>query len=90
MHRLISAEPSSEYNLRLVYADSVSFDVNIRPLIEKGGVFAPLADRTLFAQVRVGEGGRYIEWPGDVDLCADALWLEGQNVVQDQRSSSAG
>jgi hypothetical protein len=24
----------------------------------------------------VGEGGRYIEWPGELDFCADALWLQ--------------
>ncbi|MEX2140792.1 MAG: DUF2442 domain-containing protein [Pirellulales bacterium] len=89
MHRLISAEPSSDYILRLLYADSASFEVDIRPLIDKGGVFAPLADRALFAQVRIGEGGRYVEWPGEVDLCADALRLEGQTDVHDQRSSSA-
>lgn len=90
MHRIISVEPSSDFNLRLLYADGALFEVDIRPLIDKGGVFAPLVDRALFAQVRLGEGGRYVEWPGDVDLCADALWLEGQKDAQDQPSSAAG
>jgi len=24
----------------------------------------------------VGERGRSLEWPGDIDFCADALWFE--------------
>ena len=86
MHQLISAEPASDYNLRLLYSDGRRFEVDIRPLIEKGGVFVPLADRELFIQVRVGEGGRFIEWPGDVDLCADAHWLEAQASAMDEAS----
>jgi hypothetical protein len=89
MHTLVSVEPSSEYGLRLLYAETGLVEVDIRPLIEKGGVFAPLADRTVFAKVRLGDGGRYIEWPGEVDLCADALWLEGQKSASDHNLSSA-
>lgn len=40
------------------------------------GVFAALADPAVFAQVRVGERGRSLEWPGEIDFCADALWFE--------------
>jgi hypothetical protein len=72
-----------------VYADTGLVEVDVRPLIEKGGVFAPLADRTLFAKVRLGDDGRYVEWPGELDLCADALWLEGhKNAVDDNLSSA--
>jgi hypothetical protein len=40
------------------------------------GVFASFADPRFFAQVRVGEGGRSLEWPGELDFCADALWFK--------------
>jgi hypothetical protein len=40
------------------------------------GVFAAAAGPAVFAQVRVGEGGRSLEWPGEIDFCADALWFE--------------
>jgi Protein of unknown function (DUF2442) len=40
------------------------------------GVFAALADPAVFVQVRVGERGRSLEWPGEIDFCADALWFE--------------
>jgi len=33
---------------------------------------------TLFlsASLKIGEGGRSLEWPGELDFCADALWFE--------------
>jgi hypothetical protein len=40
------------------------------------GVFAALADPAVFAQVHVGERGRSLEWPEEIDFCADALWFE--------------
>lgn len=40
------------------------------------GVFRAFADPAFFAQVRVGENGRSLEWPGGLDFCADALWFE--------------
>jgi hypothetical protein len=44
------------------------------------GVFASLADPAVFARVRVGEHGRSLEWPGEIDFCADALWFEAHPV----------
>jgi hypothetical protein len=38
--------------------------------------FAAFADPEFFAQVRVSEDGRSLEWPGDLDFCADALWFK--------------
>ena len=40
------------------------------------GIFAAFSDPGFFAQVRVGEGGRTFEWPGELDFCADALWFD--------------
>jgi hypothetical protein len=40
------------------------------------GVFRAFCDPAFFAQVRVGDYGRSLEWPGELDLCADALWFE--------------
>jgi uncharacterized protein DUF2442 len=40
------------------------------------GVFAAIADPAVFFQVRVGERGRSLEWPGEIDFCADSLWFE--------------
>ncbi|MSO99531.1 MAG: DUF2442 domain-containing protein [Acetobacteraceae bacterium] len=40
------------------------------------GVFAALSDRKVFAQVKAGERGRSLEWPAEIDFCADALWFK--------------
>ncbi|MEA2754915.1 MAG: hypothetical protein QOJ54_1204 [Aliidongia sp.] len=39
------------------------------------GVFAAFLNPAVFARVRVGDRGRSVEWPGEIDFCADALWL---------------
>ena len=45
-------------------------------MFRQGGIFTPLADPDEFARVAIGPRGRSLRWPGDIDLCADALWLE--------------
>jgi hypothetical protein len=64
--------------LHVTYTDGVAIIADIRPMIERGGVFAPLADPAEFAKVSVGARGRYIEWPSGADLCADALRAQGE------------
>ena len=60
--------------LRLRFADGRSGTVDLGELVARGGVFDRLRDDAAFAQVRVGKGGRWLEWPGDIDLCADSLY----------------
>ena len=77
MLRVISqAVPETDFVLRLTYSDGDVVKVDFKPLIKQGGVFAALADPDLFRQVSVGERGRFIQWPGEIDFCADALWLQ--------------
>ena len=38
------------------------------------GVFVAWEDPAVFSQVKLGSHGA-IEWPGDLDLCPDALYL---------------
>ena len=35
-----------------------------------------VADPAVFARVNVGQRGRSLEWPGEIDFRADALWFE--------------
>jgi hypothetical protein len=53
------------------------------------GVFAALAEPATFARVRVGERGRSLEWPGDIDFCADALWFEAHPAEISRRDAPA-
>jgi len=68
--------------VRLTYSTGETVVVDFATITQEGGVFAPLASPAFFKQVTVGERGRYIEWPGGLDFCADALWLEGKRSVE--------
>lgn len=55
-------------------ANGLVQDVNLGPVFELGGVFAPMRDdRTIFEQVRVDQERGTIVWPGEVDMDPDVL-----------------
>lgn len=66
---------ASTFSVALTWANGETTTSSFRHLIGKG-VGIALADPVLFAKVMVGERGRSLEWPGDIDFCADALWFE--------------
>jgi len=82
-HTIYSATPHTATRLRLVYTDGSTAELDFAPLIEWGGVYAPLADPTFFAQVSIGTSGRFIAWPGGLEFCADALWRQGNGIALD-------
>lgn len=85
---VLKASANGDSLLRLVFADGEERVVDFKPVIQRGGVFTRLSDPQLFARVSVSKDGRYIEWPGEIDFCADALWLEG-SLVTSATSQSA-
>jgi hypothetical protein len=74
MFKLLQAEPLSGYRLRLRYADGVTGVVDVAHLVGKG-VFKLWNDPEAFGRVSIGTGGELC-WSDEVDLCADALYLE--------------
>ena len=64
-----------DYTVTLTWADDTITVSQFRHLVGKG-VFTSLADPAIFAQARIGPRGRSLEWPGEIDFCADALWFE--------------
>ncbi|CAM5784804.1 hypothetical protein CCAE64S_01436 [Castellaniella caeni] len=72
--RLVAVEPLADYRLRLSYADARTFDVDLGEWVRTTKSLAPLKDKRLFAQARLGFGGHGVEWIEDVlDLGADNL-----------------
>ncbi|WP_366943292.1 hypothetical protein [Nevskia sp.] len=49
----------------------------MRPYLERG-VFRLLKDEARFASARVVAGS--VEWPGEIDLSYDTLYVEGAEV----------
>jgi len=81
LRRIRQVRCGEPYRLELVFEGGETGEVDLSSLIAAGGVWARLSNRSEFGKVRVGPGGRFIEWPGELDLCADALWqqvCEGQ------------
>lgn len=74
MLKLVHVEPLAGYRLRLRYADGVTGDVDLSHLVGKG-VFQLWNDLEAFRRVSIGSAGE-VRWSDEVDLCADALYLE--------------
>jgi len=72
--RVNSVEALSGFRLRVTFADRLTGFVNLSGLVHspKAGVFAKLADPSLFAQVTLDSGA--VSWPGELDLAPDAMY----------------
>ena len=81
MKKIASAKALPEHMLQLEYVSGESIQVDFTPLIKQGGVFAALKDEDFFQQVTVDEDRRYIQWPGGLDFCADALFERAGSTV---------
>jgi len=73
MSKIVEVRPSDGYRIWLRFSDGVQGEVDLSDLVGRG-VFAAWTDPNVFTAVRVEEGGG-IEWPGEIDMCPDALYL---------------
>jgi hypothetical protein len=62
-----AATPHENLVLLITFSCGETVLVDLADLPGKGGVLASLADPGFFALVAVGEGGRFLEWPLDLD-----------------------
>lgn len=76
MKRVTRVEPRPDYKLWLKYSDGCEGVVDLHHLVGQG-VFSSWNDAAVFEAVRVSDHGAP-EWPGEVDLCPDALYLKLQ------------
>lgn len=62
------------FQLRVRFLDGLEGTVEMGEWLRssRSGVFAPLADPALFAQVFVEHGA--VSWPGELDLAPDAMY----------------
>ena len=78
------ADPQT-HTVTVMWANGVQTVNHVGHLVGKG-VFAVLADPAIFTRVRIGERGRSLEWPGELDFCADALWFEAHPADAPQQT----
>jgi hypothetical protein len=74
MLKLLQVDPLPDYKLRLRYTDGTAGEVDLSRLVGRG-VFQLWADPAAFRRVSIGSGGE-LRWSDEVDLCADALYME--------------
>jgi hypothetical protein len=73
---IVAALPDPQArSVKLIWANGETTVSHFGDLLGKG-VFAAISEPAAFSQVRVGDRGRSLEWPGEIDFCADALWFE--------------
>jgi Protein of unknown function (DUF2442) len=75
--RILSAEPVVHGVLKLTWNDGYEGIVDLRGIIAKGKIFAPLSNPEYFKRVRLSEYGHSVYWGEpdneDVDFGADRL-----------------
>jgi hypothetical protein len=74
MTRIVAFEVLDNYRVRLRFDDGVEGTVDLSRLVGQG-VFAAWRDYAFFRQAFLAGQGA-LTWPGELDLCPDALYLE--------------
>lgn len=73
MKKVIDVRALHDYRLWLRFDDGTQGEIDVSDLAGRG-VCEAWADPEVFRQVSVDESGAVV-WPGDIDLCPDALYL---------------
>jgi hypothetical protein len=73
LHTIINAVITGPHTVQVTYEDGKQVEVSVTALIDQGGVFAALQDQQYFRQVTIGTRGRFLSWPGELEICADAI-----------------
>ncbi len=74
MLKLIAVTARADYKLYFEYDDGVKGEADLSHLVGKG-VLGAWNDPTVFEAVTVGKHGE-IRWTKDLELCADAIYLQ--------------
>lgn len=80
--RVAAVEALPGFSLHVRFVDGTEGTVDLIALIHSpgAGVFAALADPSLFNQVFVEHGA--VTWPGEIDLAPDAMYAEIKKGMQ--------
>ncbi len=77
---IAAAQPLENKILLLTFTNGEQRVFDAKPYLDKG-VFKRLQDRSTFFGVRVVAGS--VEWPGEIDLSYDTLYLESHPIPAD-------
>jgi hypothetical protein len=80
MSRVIKASPLQDYTLLLFFESGHVRLLDMKPYIEKGGVWAEIDNWEVFSQVEVQEDLGGLVWPGEIDFCPDTAFRVSRTV----------
>jgi len=85
--KAVAVHTLPDYQLDVAFTNGERRIFDVRPYLERG-VFRLLKDAERFAYARIVAGS--VEWPGEIDLSYDTLYVEGAEVrVADRKLSLA-
>jgi hypothetical protein len=70
--------PLTDYQLEIMFENGERRIFDVKPYLRRG-VFVRLQNRAIFQAARVAAGS--VEWPGELDLSYDTLYLESHPVI---------
>ncbi len=73
---IVEVRPLGGYRLYLRFEDGIAGELDFAGRLRFEGVFAPLRDATVFAQVRIHPELGTVAWPNGADLDPDVLYAE--------------
>ena len=76
MPLITKTEPLSDYVVNITFDDGKIMKFDLKPFFHEKSVFNPLQNFELFNQVKMSRNGRSLEFPMNLDFCADSLWLK--------------
>lgn len=79
---VIKVEVLGKYNLKVVFEDGISGDLDISKLVPFQGIFEPLEDLEFFKTVSVNSDVGTICWKNGADLSPEFLYSEIKNNLQ--------
>lgn len=74
MRDVTNVKVLEDCRLHLTFDDGAEGDVDMAPMIAKGGVFSALTDSSFFRKVTVNADVGTICWPNGADVCPDVLY----------------
>lgn len=73
--------PKNDYILICEFENGIKKKYDIKTLIEEYAIFKKLkSDKELFNHVMVDNGGYGISWNDEIDLAAEEIWENGEDV----------
>ena len=80
-HKIISVAAMPGLCLCVRFAEGVTKEYDVKPLLKKWSVFQKLAnDPNLFNEVQVDTGGYGVIWGDELDLSCDEIFANGVPV----------